>query len=76
MTVTSYRLQDRKSFALGTTWESVARTNLDFNRQQCDYCVVERFHQGPRKNDSACPAGPHREGSRGATSRPQGRMKM
>ena len=49
MTVTNYRLQDRKSFALGTTWESVARTNLDFNRQQCDSCVVERFHQGPRK---------------------------
>jgi hypothetical protein len=49
MSVTSYRLQDRKSFALGTTWGSVARTNLDFNRQQCDSRVVERFHQRPKK---------------------------
>jgi hypothetical protein len=76
MPETSYLLQDRKSFALGTTWKSVARTNLDFNRQQCDSCVVERFHEGPRKNDSSCPAGPHHEGSRVATSRSQGRMKM
>ena len=58
MTVTSYRLQDRKSFALGTTWESVARTSLDFNRQQCDSYVVERFHQGPRKKRLGLPGWP------------------
>jgi hypothetical protein len=58
MTVMSYRLQDRKSFALGTAWESVARTNLDFNRQQCDSCVVERFHQEPRKKRLGLPGWP------------------